>query len=70
LSVSEETFLGVDSFEGLLKVFSEEDEEIVAIDSIAAATNSFSPLLTNIGFGGIVGFLIGFIMEKLLKYWL
>ena len=39
----------------------------MAIENIAAATNSFSPLLTSIGFGGIVGFLIGFVMKKLFK---
>jgi uncharacterized membrane protein (Fun14 family) len=39
----------------------------MAIDNIAAATNSFSPVLTTVGFGGIVGFLIGFIIKKLFK---
>jgi uncharacterized membrane protein (Fun14 family) len=41
----------------------------VAIDSAfaVAATNSFSPLLTTVGFGGLVGFLIGFIIKKLFK---
>ena len=28
----------------------------VAIDNIAAATNSFSPFLTTVGFGGLVGY--------------
>jgi uncharacterized membrane protein (Fun14 family) len=40
----------------------------VAIDNIfAEATNSFSPLLTTVGGGGLVGFLIGFIIKKLFK---
>ena len=41
----------------------------MAIDSAfaVAATNSFSPLLTTVGFGGLVGFLIGFIIKKLFK---
>jgi uncharacterized membrane protein (Fun14 family) len=39
----------------------------MAIDNIAAATNSFSPVLTTVGFGGIVGFLIGFVIKKLFK---
>ena len=56
------------SFEELLKVFSKEDEAKVAFENItAAATNSLSPLLTTVGFGGLVGFLIGFIIKKLFK---
>ena len=39
----------------------------VAIENIAAATNSFSPLLTTVGGGGLIGFLIGFIIKKLFK---
>ena len=39
----------------------------VAIENIAAATNTFSPLLTTVGFGGIVGFLTGFMIKKLFK---
>jgi uncharacterized membrane protein (Fun14 family) len=39
----------------------------VAIDNIVAAANSFSPLLTTVGFGGLVGFLIGFVIKKLFK---
>jgi uncharacterized membrane protein (Fun14 family) len=39
----------------------------VAIDNIAAATNNFSPLLTTVGFGGLVGFLVGFVIKKLFK---
>ena len=39
----------------------------MAIDNIAAATNSFSPLLTTVGFGGLIGFLIGFLIKKLFK---
>ena len=39
----------------------------VAIDNIAAATNSFSPFLTTVGFGGLVGYLIGFFIKKLFK---
>jgi uncharacterized membrane protein (Fun14 family) len=36
----------------------------VAIDNIAAAT---SPLLTSIGFSGLIGFLIGFAVKKVMK---
>ena len=36
------------------------------IENIAAATN-FSPLLTTIGFGGLIGFLLGFMIKKLFK---
>jgi uncharacterized membrane protein (Fun14 family) len=39
----------------------------VAIENIAATSNNFSPLLTTVGFGGLVGFLIGFIIKKLFK---
>jgi uncharacterized membrane protein (Fun14 family) len=39
----------------------------VAIENIAAATNSFSPFLTTVGFGGLAGFLIGFLIKKLFK---
>ena len=40
----------------------------MAIDNIfAEATNSFSPLLTTVGGGGLVGFLIGFVIKKLFK---
>ena len=39
----------------------------MTIENIAAVTNSFSPLLTTIGFGGIIGFLIGFVIKKLFK---
>jgi hypothetical protein len=55
------------SFEELLKVFSKEDEAKVAIDNIAAATNSFSPLLTSIGFSGLIGFLIGVAIKQVMK---
>jgi uncharacterized membrane protein (Fun14 family) len=55
------------SFVDLWKLISKEDEEKVAIENIAAATNSFSPLLTTIGGGGLVGFLIGFMIKKLFK---
>ena len=37
------------------------------IENIAAATNSFSPLLTTVGGGGLIGFLIGFLIKKLFK---
>jgi uncharacterized membrane protein (Fun14 family) len=44
----------------------------MAIDSTAlaaaASATNFSPLLTTVGFGGLVGFLIGFVIKKLLKY--
>src|ERR671937_1047625 len=40
----------------------------VAIDNIvAAATNSFSPLLTSIGFSGLIGFLIGIAIKQVMK---
>jgi uncharacterized membrane protein (Fun14 family) len=40
----------------------------VAIENIAAATaTNFSPLLTTIGFGGLIGFLLGFMIKKLFK---
>ena len=39
----------------------------MAIDNIAAAATNFSPLLTTVGFGGLVGFLIGFVIKKLFK---
>jgi uncharacterized membrane protein (Fun14 family) len=39
----------------------------VAIDNIAAATNSFSPLLTSVGFSGLTGFLVGFAIKKVMK---
>src|SRR5919198_6021378 len=43
----------------------------MAIDSTAlaaaASATNFSPLLTTIGFGGLVGFLIGFVIKKLFK---
>jgi uncharacterized membrane protein (Fun14 family) len=36
----------------------------VAIDNIAAAT---SPLLTSVGFSGLIGFLIGYAIKKVMK---
>ena len=40
----------------------------MAIDSVfAAAATNFSPLLTTIGFGGLAGFLLGFVIKKLMK---
>src|SRR5919201_389257 len=43
----------------------------MAIDSVLAAAASsatnFSPLLTTVGFGGLAGFLIGFVIKKLFK---
>jgi uncharacterized membrane protein (Fun14 family) len=41
----------------------------MVIDStaLAAAATNFSPLLTTVGFGGLVGFLIGFVIKKLFK---
>jgi uncharacterized membrane protein (Fun14 family) len=44
----------------------------VAIDSAlltaaAASATNFSPLLTSVGFGGLAGFLIGFVIKKLFK---
>ena len=39
----------------------------MAIENIAAVTNSFSPLLTGIGFSGLTGFLIGYAIKHVLK---
>jgi uncharacterized membrane protein (Fun14 family) len=39
----------------------------VAIENIAVATNSFSPLLTSVRFSGLTGFLIGFAIKKVMK---
>jgi uncharacterized membrane protein (Fun14 family) len=39
----------------------------VVIDNAITAATNFSPFLTTIGFGGIVGFLIGFVIKKLFK---
>jgi uncharacterized membrane protein (Fun14 family) len=39
----------------------------VAIENIAAATNSFSPLLTSVGFSGLMRFLIGYAVKKIMK---
>ena len=39
----------------------------MAIENIAAVTNSFSPLLITVGGGGLIGFLIGFLIKKLFK---
>jgi hypothetical protein len=47
-----------------LKVTLKEDEAKVAIENIAAATNSFSPLLTSIGFSGLIGFLVGIAIKQ------
>ena len=35
--------------------------------SIETATTNLTPLLNTIGFGGIVGFLIGFMLKKVMK---
>ena len=37
------------------------------LTAAAASATNFSPLLTSVGFGGLVGFLIGFIIKKLFK---
>jgi uncharacterized membrane protein (Fun14 family) len=37
------------------------------VDAAAAAATNFSPLLTTVGFGGLAGFLIGFLIKKLFK---
>jgi uncharacterized membrane protein (Fun14 family) len=40
----------------------------VAIDNIVtAAANNFSPLLTTMGFGELIGFLVGFAIKKIMK---
>src|ERR671939_1104339 len=38
-----------------------------AISAAAASATNFSPLLTTVGLGGVVGFLIGFVIKKLFK---
>ena len=38
-----------------------------ALAAAAASATNFSPLLTTVGFGGLVGFLIGFVIKKLFK---
>ena len=37
------------------------------VDAVAAAATNFSPLLTTVGFGGLAGFLLGFVIKKLMK---
>src|SRR5918912_1980084 len=37
------------------------------LTAAAASATNFNPLLTSVGFGGLVGFLIGFIIKKLFK---
>src|ERR671939_1543841 len=37
------------------------------LTAAAASATNFSPLLTSVGFGGLVGFLIGFVIKKLFK---
>jgi uncharacterized membrane protein (Fun14 family) len=39
----------------------------MAIDNIVNAANTFSPLLTTVRFGGMIGFLIGFAIKKIMK---
>jgi uncharacterized membrane protein (Fun14 family) len=39
----------------------------VLVDAVAAAATNFSPLLTTVGFGGLAGFLLGFVIKKLMK---
>src|ERR671931_1038471 len=39
----------------------------MVIDAVPAAASNFNPLLTTIGFDGLVGFLIGFVIKKLMK---
>jgi uncharacterized membrane protein (Fun14 family) len=38
-----------------------------ALVAAAASATNFSPLLTTVGFGGLAGFLIGFVIKKLFK---
>ena len=38
-----------------------------ALSAAAASATNFSPLLTTVGIGGVVGFLIGFVIKKLFK---
>jgi uncharacterized membrane protein (Fun14 family) len=40
---------------------------VAIVSAFAAAATNFSPLLTTVGFGGLVGFLIGFVIKKLFK---
>src|ERR671933_3034952 len=37
------------------------------LTAAAASATNFSPFLTNVGFGGLVGFLIGFVIKKIFK---
>jgi uncharacterized membrane protein (Fun14 family) len=60
-------FLVASTLEEPLKVTWKEDEAKVAIENIAAATNSFSPLLTSIGFSGLIGFLVGIAIKQVMK---
>jgi uncharacterized membrane protein (Fun14 family) len=39
----------------------------VAIDNIITAANNFSPLLTSIGFSGLIGFLVGIAIKQVMK---
>ena len=39
----------------------------MVVDSAVASVSSFSPLLTTVGFGGVAGFCLGFIIKKLMK---
>ena len=39
----------------------------MVIDGATTSAASFSPLLTTMGFGGVIGFLIGFVLKKLMK---
>src|ERR687887_1308435 len=39
----------------------------MVIDAVPAAASNFNPLLTTIGFDGLVGFLLGFVIKKLMK---
>jgi uncharacterized membrane protein (Fun14 family) len=43
------------------------DSTLLTAAAAAASATNFSPFLTNVGFGGLVGFLIGFVIKKLFK---
>ena len=43
------------------------DSTLLTAAAAAASATNFSPFLTNVGFGGLVGFLIGFVIKKIFK---
>lgn len=43
------------------------DSTLAAAAAAAASATNFSPLLSTVGFSGLVGFLIGFVIKKIFK---